>query len=176
MPLLAIGVFFAVFKVLRELGKNDGKPLKQDHEAPDHEVPKCCSAICRRCAVQFEWFADLEGCLPRCSGLCTQCSARCAACSGFWLPLSLQCNGFWLHFITCLSKCLTGLSKCLQACLSPFEKLPGCQGIAGLPTLVVDGLKRGMLGWLAQSTDLPLMRLVTLLVVCVSPSNSSRSL
>ena len=174
MPLLAMGVFFAAYKVLYELAKTDGKPLTQDHEAP-----KCCSMICTKCAVNLKGCANLECCsegLPRCSGLCTQCSARCDSCSGFWLPLSLRCNGLWLQLTTCLMNRLNGLSKCLQVCLSPFEKIPGCQGIATVPKLVLGGLKRGMLGWLTQSTNLPLMRFVAQLITFVSPGISSCAL
>ena len=160
MPLLAMGVFFATFKVLHKLAATDGKPLKEDHEAP-----KCCSAICTDCAVKVKECADLEccsTCLSRCSELCTQCSLRCNACSLSCQPLSLGCNGFWLQLTTCLVTGLDGLSKCLQACCSPFEKLPGCEGIADLPKLIVTDLKRGMLSWLAESAETPLMRFVAL--------------
>ena len=158
MPLLAMGIYSLVLKGLNELAKTDGKALTQRKEAPNAEVPECCSAACSVVSIKC---AD-----PECfSAPCTQCSELCKKCSVRCQSFSLRCYEIWLQLTMCFMTCFNGLSACLQACWSPFqrclecfEKIPGCQGIAGLPKLVVEGLRRGMLGWLAQSTDLPLMR------------------
>ena len=158
MPLLAMSVYLGTFKGLKEIAKTDGEALKERKENP--ETPKCCSAVCSVAAIKCKGCADLESCSAprtRCSELCDSFSLSCQ-------PLSLGCNGFWLQltmsFMTCLKACWSPFQRCLE-CL---ENIPGCQGIANLPKLVVHGLKRGMLGWLAQSADLPLMRFV----FCVS--------
>ena len=154
MPLLAMGVYLGTFEGLKEIAKNDGKALKERKENP--ETPNCCSAVCSVAAIKCKGCVALESC----SAPCTRCSELCNACSLSCQPLSLGCNGFWLHltmrFMTCLKACWSPFQRCLE-CL---ENIPGCQGIANLPKLVVHGLKRGMLGWLAQSTGLPLMRFV----------------